>query len=402
MRPKPAPRHRPRTALALAIAALCVAGCKGGGAGPRRSDRPVPVTVAKAARKDVPIEVRTVGTAEAISTVSVIPQVGGLVQAVHFAEGERVKAGDLLFTIDTRPYRASLSAARATMAKNQALSEEGQRNVARLEKLVKEGVASEQELSQARANAAALQATVSADRANIQSSSLNVQFARIVAPITGRTGSLLVNAGNVVRGNDSRALVVIRSIAPIYVRFAVSEQYLGAVRETAKAGKLTVVATPRGGGKSLSGELTFIENTVDTATGKIDMKGRFENEDETLWPGQFVDVTLRIGVEKNVLVVPDSAVQTGQDGAYAYVVGQDLTAALRRVKIARTAGDELVIEKGLEADERVVTDGQIRLRDGSRVELKEAGSPGAREVPAAPSSAATPAPTGAPKGEGAR
>lgn len=345
--------------------------------------RPVPVSVADVVQKDVPIEVRTVGSAEAIETVSVVPQVAGLIQSVHFKEGDLVKAGDPLFTIDTRPYTANLSAARANLAKNRALADEGQRTVARLEKLRKDGIATEQELSQARASSAAQQATLNADRANIASSSLNVQFARIQSPISGRTGSLLVNAGNVVRTNETRALVVIRSVAPIYVRFAVPEQYLPGVRDAMKKGAVPVVATPRGGGKSVSGELTFIENTVDMATGKVDMKGKFENEDESLWPGQFVDVTLRIGLQRNAVVVPEAAVQTGQDGPYTYVVGADLKVTLRHLTVDRTAGDEIVVKKGVEPRERVVTDGQIRVTDGSQVEIK-APTPGVDEpVPSA-------------------
>lgn len=382
---------------AVSIAVAGLGGCKKGQGQGGPSGRPVPVNVAAVSKKDVPIDVETVGTAEAISTVSVAPQVGGLIQEVHFKEGQQVKAGDLLFTIDTRPYRASLSAARATLAKNQALAEEGQRNVARLEKLYKEGVASEQELSQARAQAAAQQATLSADRANIASSSLNVQFARIVAPISGRTGRLLVNAGNVVRANDERALVVIRTVAPIHVRFAVPEQYLSDVRRAYENGGLPVTARPRGAGKPVRGTLTFIENSVNTATGKIDMKASFENQDEALWPGQFVDVTLRIGTQSGAIVVPEAAIQTGQDGSYTYVVGPDLKAALRRVSIDRHAGDQIVVQKGLAPDERVVTDGQVRLRDGTPVEIKPTpppSAPSAEPAPAAGTSATKPAPAG--------
>jgi multidrug efflux system membrane fusion protein len=386
----PAFRHAAAALLAF-VCLVPVAGCKSGGPQGGRGNRPVPVNVAPVAKKDMPVDVETVGTVEALSTVSVMPQVGGLIQSVHFKEGQQVKAGDLLFTIDTRPYRASLSAARATMDKNQALADEAARNVARFEKLVKEGVASEQELSQARANQAALQATVNADRANIVSNSINVQFARITAPVSGRAGSLLVNAGNVVRANDTRALVVIRSMSPIYVRFSVPEQYLSQVRDAVKKGKVSVVAKPRGSGKGVSGELTFIENTVDTRTGKIDMKGLFDNLDEALWPGQFVDVTLQIGVQPGAIVVPEAAVQTGQDGSYTYVVGPEKKAELRRVTVERGAGEETVIQKGLAPGEQVVTDGQIRLRDGTPVEIKAAAAPLASAEPApAP---ATPSPT---------
>lgn len=369
--------------LMACLVLIQIAGCRKSGMQQKGPQRPVPVSVAEVMQKDVPIEVNTVGSAEAIETVSIVPQVGGLIQNVHFKEGDFVKAGDPLFTIDTRPYTANLSAARANLAKNRALADEGQRTVTRLEKLRKEGIATEQELSEARAAAAAQQATLNADRANIASSSLNVQFARIQSPISGRTGSLLVNAGNVVRTNETRALVVIRSVAPIYVRFAVPEQYLSGVRAAMKKGAVPVIAVPRGGGKPVNGELTFIENTVDNATGKVDMKGKFDNDDEALWPGQFVDVMLRIGLQKNAIVVPESAVQTGQDGPYTYVVGADQKVALRRLSVDRVAGNEIVVAKGIAPRERVVTDGQIRIKDGSEVEIK-APTPGLMEpVPSA-------------------
>jgi membrane fusion protein, multidrug efflux system len=381
----------PRGALALSALLLFgnVASCKGGSGGPGRRGGPVPVVIAPVEARDVPIEIRAVGSAEAIHSVEVIPQVGGLLQAVHFKEGQAVRKGDLLFTIDTRPYRASLNAAQADLAKSRALADQAKKEVDRYQKLAKEGLASEQELSQVRANAAALEASLSAGRAAVTSNSLNVNFASIRSPIDGRTGSLLVHAGNVVKANDTRPLVVIRSIAPIYVHFAVPEQYLPAVRRAFDKGPVEVMASARGdGGHGVKGTLTFIENTVDVLTGKIDMKGEFQNENETLWPGQFVDVVLTTGTEPGAVVVPEAAVQTGQDGAYTYVVA-DGRALLRRVEIGRTLGEIAVIKRGLSPGEKVVTDGQVRLRDGSEVEIKSepAPHPTASAEPAAPSAA---------------
>lgn len=328
----------------------------------------------------MPVEVRAIGAAEAVNTVQVIPQVGGLIQAVHFKEGDNVKKGDLLFTIDTRPYAATLSAAQAELEKNRALADQAHREFERFQKLAAEGLTSDLELSQRRAAAAALDATVGQNQANLVGSSINVQFAAIRSPIDGRTGALLVHAGNVVRGNDGRSLVVIRSLEPIYVRFAVPEEYLPAVQARMKAGPISVEARPRGAGSEPAvGDLTFIENAVDSATGKIDMKALFRNEGDVLWPGQLVDVIVRLSTEKGATVVPEAAVQMGQDGAYAYVVGAGNKASLRLVQVDRTVGSEMVVKSGLSTDERVIVDGQVRVRDGAPVQIK-AAPPGATAV----------------------
>jgi multidrug efflux system membrane fusion protein len=389
--------HVPRRIFMMGRLTLiaCLAGCglvgcsgKGGGADARPVPTPVPVTVSSVLRKDVPVDVRAVGNAEAFNTVQVLPQVSGLIQEVHFREGENVKKDQLLFTIDTRPYRASLSAAQAELEKNKALAEQAHADLQRYEKLGAEGLASQLDLSKARANAAALDATLGENRASIQSSSINVNFAAIRSPIEGKTGSLLVHAGNVVSPTDVRPLVVIRSLAPIYVRFAVPEQFLPGVRNRFKQGPVVVQATPRGSGtEPATGELTLIENTVDAATGKIDMKARFPNDGEVLWPGQFVDVLVSLSIQRGATVVPESAVQTGQDGSYLFVVGPDLKATLRRLDVDRTTGTEVVVRSGVVPGDRVVVDGQVRLRDGAAVVIKP-GPVGGPE-PAASASAAS-------------
>jgi len=331
----------------------------------------VPVAVAPVLQKDMPVEVRAVGTAEAVSTVQVLPQVSGLIQEVHFREGDNVKKDQLLFTIDTRPYRARLSAAQAALEKNKALADQAHADLERYEKLGAEGLASQLDLSKARANAAALDASLGENRAAVQSNSINVNFAAIRSPIDGKTGSLLVHAGNVVGPADTRPLVVIRSLAPIYVRYAVPEQFLPSIKSRFKEGRVAVQATPRGSrGEPANGELTFIENAVDSATGKIDMKARFSNEGEALWPGQFVDVVISLSIQHAATVVPESAVQTGQDGSYVFVVGPDLKALMRRVEVDRTAGTVVVLRSGVTPTDRVVVDGQVRLRDGAAVVIK--------------------------------
>ncbi len=380
----------------LLLVPLALSACKTEASRP--GARPVPVVVAPVAKRDVAIEVRAVGQAEAILSVEILPQVGGLLQGVHFKEGQSVHKGDLLFSIDTRPYRASLSAARADLEKSRALAEQAKGELARYERLRSEGLATDQELAQVRANAAALAATLDVGRAAVTSNSINVQFASIRAPIDGRTGALLVKQGNVVRANDTRPLVTIRSIAPIFVRFSVPEQYLGAVRAAFKAGEVSVVAWARGDERHrAAGKLTFIENTVDTTTGKIDMKAEFSNEGDVLWPGQYLDVVLRIGTEAGALVVPDAAVQTGQDGSYVYVVA-DGRVKLRRVVVGRGEGGAVVIRGGLTEGEVVVTDGQIRLRDGAAVELKPASASPSASAGTPPGTSAS----GKPGGDAAR
>jgi multidrug efflux system membrane fusion protein len=378
------PSERVRRACATVWPVLLLAasiGCSKGDGQKGGAERPVPVVVAPVLRKDVPIEVRTIGTVEPLSTVEIVPQATGLMVGMHFKEGDFVKKGDLLFTIDTRPYRTSLAAAQAQLAKNEAMAAQAREEAERYAKLEREGLATLLELERARANAAALSASLQADRAQIQSASLNVQFTKILSPLDGRTGSVLVHPGNVVKANDNRPLVVIRSFVPAFVRFAVPEAYLPGVRAREREGGLIVHATARGnGGKSTRGQVTFMDNTVDSATGTILLKALFPNTDLELWPGEYVNVVLEIDRERDVVVAPEAAIQEGQEGAYAFVVEGNNRAALRRLRIRRRVGDVAVIEHGLKPGERVVTDGQIRVRDGVPVELKrapaQAASPG--------------------------
>lgn len=391
------PRTRSAVAALFVTVPVCVAaGCrKSGGGGHGHHGGPVPVTLAKVEQKAMPVEVRAIGSVEAFSTVQVVAQVTGEIRDVHFKEGDNVKKGDLLFTIDTSPYRATLGEAAARLKKDKVLAKQARDDEKRYQKLLEQGLATQQEYDTKRSNAEALEATLAADRSSIASARINVQYATIRAPIQGRTGSLLVHAGNVVRANDSQALVVIRRVEPIYVRFAVPERYLTRVKQRMAAGEVPVRARPRGTSTPAEhGTLTFIENTVDTATGTIDLKARFDNQHDVLWPGQFVDVTVELSVEKNALVVPDPAVQSGQSGTYVYVVGKDKKAALRHVRVERHVGDEIVLSRGVKAGESVVTDGQVRLHDGAATQIK-------KEPPIAPESSA-PRASSAPAGSGAR
>lgn len=351
------------------------------------TEQAVPVVIGQVERKTVPLEISAVGSVVASSTVDIVSQVTGRIEKVHFAEGDLVKQGDVLFTIDPRPYRAALAEAKARLQRDEVLSKQAQLEAERAASLVDAGVGTLQELERAQSNASSLAATLAADRAEIETNRLNLQFATIRAPIAGRTGSLLVHAGNVVRANGETPLVVIRRVRPVHVRFNVPEQYLGRVREKLAQGPLQVLATPRGVSTPATGKLTLIENAVDTATGSIQLKAEFDNADDALWPGQYADVRLRLAMQEDALVAPEAAVQPGQDGAYVFVVDQQMRATLRPVVVDRNLGTEVVIRSGLEPGERVVVDGQLRLASG----MKVAEKPASPTSNAAPASSATPA-----------
>jgi membrane fusion protein, multidrug efflux system len=340
-----------------------------------KPEEAVPVVVATAQLLDVPREVATFGVVEASSTVDVAPQVQGLVTQVHFKEGDFVKRGDLLFTVDTRPYRASLAAAQAELLRNQAVADQAQLEAERATRLKQEGVASDQEVAKARADAASSAANVKVGQAQIQSANLNVQFTRITSPLDGRTGSLLVHAGNVVRPGAAQPLVVIRSLSPVYVRFAVSQDYLGTIRERFGREPLTARVTPRGAqAKPVEGPVTFLENTVDAATGTVALKASFVNAGQELWPGASVDVVLVLGVDRQATVVPEAALQRTQSGPIVFVVGRNGVAELRPVQVLRSTAAQALIGSGVKAGEEVVTDGQLRLRQGSKVTRKATGA----------------------------
>lgn len=360
-----APRRR-RAARWLALGALpfVALGCHA--ESKAQSKRPpVGVEVALVQTRDVPVRLRAIGAVEAVNTVNIIAQVTGLIQQVHFKEGDFVKKGDLLFSIDTRPYSTSLAAAQAQVARDAALARQAQEDADRAARLSAEGLTSIQDVSRAHSAAAAAAAALQADQASVQGASLNVQFAQLRAPIDGRTGRLLVVAGNVIKANDTQPLVVIRSLVPIYVRFSVPEENLPELRRRMREATVSVTATPRGAGaQTAHGRLTFIENAVDANTGTIDLKAEFANEDLELWPGQFVDVAVDLAVDHGATVVPESAIQVGQSGDFAYVVGDDHKAHLRSVVVRRTLDQISVVDQGLRAGEQVVTDGQVKLKDG--------------------------------------
>ena len=341
---------------------------RGGGQGPA-----VPVTIAAAAQKTVPVDVQAIGTAIAASTVAVHAQITGELQSVNFKEGDDVKQGQVLFTLDKRPFEAALLQAQANLQRDQAQAQNARASSVRYDDLLKRGIATQEQVDQFRTQAAALDATVVADQAAVDSAKVQLDYATIEAPITGRTGLLQVHAGNLVRANDTTPIVIINRIQPVYVSFAVPEAMLSQFKHYLAAGTIRVEAkAPNEEGAPSTGRIDFIDNAVDATTGTIKVKGTFPNEDRRLWPGQFVNVTVTLTSEPNVTVVPTAAVQSGQQGDYVYVVKSDQTVELRTVSVRRTRGNESIIKDGLRPGETVVTDGHLRLVPGSRVSVKTA------------------------------
>ncbi len=329
----------------------------------------------------MPVEVRAIGSVEAFSVVSVQSQVSGELQKVLFHEGDTVKAGQILFQLDRRPFHAALQEAIARKDHDRALLENAKKEVARYRDLAGKRYVSGADLDGVQANAAALEASLRADRSAVEAAKLNLQYATIRSPIDGRTGSLLVNAGNVIKAND-KALVVIRQVKPIYVRFSLPEHDLPGVRARMAKDKPTVEAWPRDqSGSPERGELSLVENSVDAATGTIELKAVFANDNERLWPGQYTDVSLELGIEHDATVIPAAAVQQSRDGEYVFVLGADDTVEQRKVTVKRTVGEEAVVASGLSAGDQVVTDGQMQLVSGSKVLRKPA--PGADQPAAA-------------------
>ena len=360
-------------ASAILLGATLVA-CSGNSGKPAQASAAVPtvpVRVATVERKTVPLEVRTIGNVEPYSTVSLKSRVSAVVETVHFTEGQDVRKGDLLFTLDKRPFETDLHQAEAGLERDIAKAQNSTAQAKRFAELFDAGVASKQQFEDMRTAAQADEATVRSDRAAIEAAKLKVSFCSITSPIDGRVGSVLVYPGNVVKENDLPIMVVINQVQPIYVSFNVPEQSLPDVKRFAAAGRLGVAAeVPQEPTEVERGALTFMDNAVDRTTGTIRLKGTFANSERRLWPGQFVNVALRLSEEPDRVVVPNQAVTPSQSGQMVYVVKKDSTVEARGVTVARVAGPDAVIGKGLEPGETVVTDGQLRLVPGARVEVK--------------------------------
>jgi multidrug efflux system membrane fusion protein len=377
-------------------------GGKSGKGGGRRSfdgGGPVPVVLASVSQKDVPIEIAVVGNVEAFSTITIIPQVGGQLTEVPFKEGDIVKKGQKLFQIDPRPLTATLAQNKAALARDKALLGQANANLARdvasekyaraeaerYGKLFDQGIVSREQGDQYRTNSDTLaqsvladqaaiesaQATISSDEANIDNAQVQLGYTSIVSPIDGKTGNAAVKLGNVVAAN-STSLISITQIEPTYVTFAVPETNLSDIKRYMATSKLQVVAVTQDGENAREvGELSFVDNNVDMTTGTIKLKGTFPNSDHKLWPGQYVNVVLRLAMRPHALVVPNQAVQSGQDGSFVYVVGDNRRVAARPVTVGPRVGQDLVIDKGLEEGETVVTEGQLRLAPGAQISTRD-------------------------------
>ena len=339
-----------------------------------------PVTTALVAEKAVPLELNVIGSAEPYSTVAVRSQITGALTAVSFKEGDDVRKGQVLFSLDRRPLEAALEQARANLQRDTAQSANAKAQAQRYQDLAARGIATKEQVDTTTTAAAALEATLVADRAAVDNAEVQLQYATIAAPISGRTGALMVNEGNLVRANDVTPLVVINQVTPIYVSFGIPEARLPELKRYMAQGSVKVEAlSPTDTGEPSVGRITFVDNSVDATTGTIRIKGTFPNETRHLWPGQFVNVSVTLMTDPRAVVVPTGAVQTSQQGQYVFVVKPDQTVELRTVTVARAADNLTVIQQGLKAGETVVTDGQLRLTPGSRVSVKS--GPGTKVAP---------------------
>ena len=367
----------------IVIAALTAAGCssesrtavsaqapppgRGGGGN-------VPVTVGKVVKKTMPIDLRLIGAVEPAQTVEIRGQITGQLTSVGFKEGDDVTQGDVLFSLDRRPLEAALKQAEANLQRDVAQSANADVQAQRLSDLAQRGIVSKDQLDTSKASAAALAATIEADRAAVENARIQIQYATIAAPLTGRTGRLMVHEGSLIRANDTTPLVVINQLSPINVTFAIPEAQLAPLKRYLQQGGVGVeVAPPSDATSRSTGRVTFIDNSVDPTTGTIKVKGTFPNTNHVLWPGQFVNVVLTLSADKDAIVAPTAAIQTGQDGQYVYVVSKDQSAELRPVQVGRATGNETIVTKGLQPDEVVVTDGHLRLTPGTKVTIRNEG-----------------------------
>lgn len=362
---------------AAAPAPAAGAAARGGGAGGA-----APVSVAQVTEREMPVTVHAVGTAAASSTVDIRSQVTGVLLKVGFSEGQDVKAGEVLFTLDARPFQATLDQAMAVLSRDRAQSMNADELLRRSEELLSKGLVPKADRDTLAANSAALRGTLAADTAAVENARLQLQFTKITAPVSGRTGALISHEGALVRANDTTPLVTISQTAPVLVAFAMPARLLPKLRAAKDQGTLKVQASVPGVPESAAtGTISFIDASVDPSTDTIKIKGTFPNTDRMIWPGQYVDVSLQLAVEPHAIVIPTAALQSGQQGQFVYVVRSDKTVDMRPVRVAWTEGATTVIESGLTTDDQVVTDGQLRLTPGAKITVKPAV--GAKESPAA-------------------
>jgi multidrug efflux system membrane fusion protein len=323
----------------------------------------------------MPVMLTAIGNVSPVQTVQVKSMVTAEIMQVHFAVGQDVKRGQLLFTLDPRSFEADLAKAQGQLAKDEAAAANASTDQKRYQSLLKEGVVAQQQYDAMNSSAAQYDAAVQADKAAVESAKVNLQYTKIYAPITGRAGDILVHAGNLIKANDV-AMVVLNQISPIYADFSVPENNLATIRKYMAAGSLKVVAMqPESSTPLAEGKVAFIDNSVDRATGTIALKAEFPNQQRTLWPGQFVNINLHLTTERNATVVPTQAVQNGQQGPYVFVVKADKSVEARNVELGPSDKTEIVIREGVAAGETVITDGHVRIVPGSHVEWNSSTSP---------------------------
>jgi multidrug efflux system membrane fusion protein len=362
--------------LAVIAGAALLAGCSR--AAPHREAPPAPVHVGTAVQKAMPVEVSAPGAGEAYQTVSVKSRVDAVVEAAHFKQGQDVRKGDVLFTLDPRSFQAALDQAEANLGRDTVQQKNAQTLAEHTKELLGKGYAAQEDYDQALTTADSLTSAVKADVAARDLARLLLSYCTITSPIDARTGAILVDPGNSIKANDA-ALVVLNQITPLYVSFAVPEAYLGAIRERMAAGTLAVQALiPGQEDRPEQGALSFVDNTVDPTTGTVALKATFGNEDRRLWPGQFINVVLTLSVQQDATVVPSQAVTVGQAGQFVFVLQPDGTVRSQPVVVDREIDGESVISSGVKAGDTVVTDGQLQLVNGTKVQvLTEGGSAGA-------------------------
>jgi membrane fusion protein, multidrug efflux system len=338
---------------------------------------PVAVAVAVVQQQTIPVRLHAIGNVEPYGTVALKARVGGQIVEVNFREGQPVKKGEVLFRIDPRPFEAALRQAEANALRDRAARDHALAQAKRYQELIDKNFVSKDAYAQIRTNAATAEATAKASQAALENARLALEYCTIRSPLEGYVGRALLQAGNQVRADDSVPLVVINQVRPIYVNFGIPEQHLPEVRKYMAAGPLAVEVVPVDPQQAAPrGTLIFVDNAVDPSTGTIRLRAQFENADAALWPGQFVNVSLRLYEQADALVVPATAVLTGPEGQYVYVIGEDMTAEVRRVVVMRTDGEFSIIAKGVAKGERVVTRGQLRLGPKTRVQIgKPAAEP---------------------------
>lgn len=336
---------------------------------PARTAPAVSVSAAAVAQRTVAVRIEAIGNVEAYSTVALKARVDGQIDEVNFKDGQKVKKGAVLFKIDPRPFEATLRQAEANLMRDTAQKEQTRSQERRYQELLQKNFVSKEAYAQIRTNAETAAAVALASKAAVESARLQLGYCTIRSPLDGFVGKVMLQRGNLVKANDTNPLVVINQVQPIYVNFAVPEQNLSSVRDYMRKSRLTVEASPPNSGRATSGTLSFIDNAIDPATGTIKLKATFANKDDALWPGQFVNVSLKLYDQKDALVVPAQAVQTGPKGQYAYVVKPDMTVEVRMIELDRVDGDSAIVAKGLAKGETVVVKGQLRLTPGARVKI---------------------------------